>query len=237
MYITHPGSVEIGYNELATLKHLAVTDSLVGRISTSCSELAAELDISPQTVSRRLQRLEETDLLERTVTPDGQAIRITPEGRDALLAEYREYQRVFEDDMTLDLDGIVTSGLGEGKHYISLSGYMDQFESRLGYEPYPGTLNLEVTDGPSVRGGQLEPYRSVTVDGWADDERTYGPVTCHPVTVRAGGETYEQAHFLDIERTHHDDEIVEVIAKDRLRDALDLEDGAEVTLEFAFEGW
>lgn len=237
MYITHPDSVDIGYNELATLKHLAVSESLLGQSTTSCSELATELDISPQTVSRRLQRLEETALLERTVTPDGQAVRITPAGRDALLAEYREYKRVFEGGLTLELAGTVTSGLGEGKHYISLPGYMEQFESSLGYEPYPGTLNLEVTNGPSVRGGQLEPFRSVTVDGWEDGQRTYGPVTCYPVTILADGETYGNAHLLDIERTHHDDGIVEVVANDRLRDILVLDDGDEITVRLAFDGW
>jgi riboflavin kinase len=42
------------------------------------------------------------------------------------------------------LRGRVVSGLGEGQHYISRQGYLKQFREKLGFEPFPGTLNIKL---------------------------------------------------------------------------------------------
>ena len=36
--------------------------------------------------------------------------------------------------------------MGEGSYYMSLKGYKKQFKEKLGYEPFPGTLNLKLED-------------------------------------------------------------------------------------------
>ncbi|OYR89260.1 hypothetical protein DJ71_04440, partial [Halorubrum sp. E3] len=48
------------------------------------------------------------------------------------------------------------------------------------------------------------------------------------VTLVADGERYEAVHAIVPDRTHHDDDQLELIAPDRLRDALDLADGDAV---------
>lgn len=40
--------------------------------------------------------------------------------------------------------GRVTSGVGEGSRFTELGWVRRQFRTRLGFVPYPGTLNLEV---------------------------------------------------------------------------------------------
>ena len=40
----------------------------------------------------------------------------------------------------------IVSGMGEGAYYMSLKGYRNQFIEKLGYEPYPGTLNVKLVD-------------------------------------------------------------------------------------------
>ncbi|MEF8852422.1 MAG: DUF120 domain-containing protein, partial [Haloarculaceae archaeon] len=173
----------VGHAELATLKSLALEHGLDGEAKISCSALADRLDASTQTASRRLQRLEETDLLEREIVGDGQWVAVTDAGERTLQREYADYRRIFERDDTVELRGTVTSGMGEGRHYISLSGYMRQFEEKLGYEPFLGTLNVEL-EGASVRErGRLTSYEPVTIEGWEDEERTYGPAYCYPATV------------------------------------------------------
>jgi riboflavin kinase len=121
--------------------------------------------------------------------------------------------------------------MGEGRHYISLSGYMRQFEEKLGYEPFLGTLNLEL-DPDSVRErGRLTALEPVTIEGWADEERTYGPAYCYPATVEnEAGEAHEACHVITPERTHHGDDQLEVIAPVKLREALDLDDGSTLTV-------
>ncbi|MFB6142974.1 MAG: DUF120 domain-containing protein [Halorientalis sp.] len=220
----------VGHDELATLKVLALTGALEGQQKVSCSALAGDLSVSDQTASRRLQRLEDAGYLERDIVSDGQWVKVTAAGESALRREYADYRRIFERDASIDLTGFVTSGMGEGRHYISLPGYMEQFVEKLGYEPFPGTLNVDLTD-ESVRAragvAALEP---VTIEGWEDDERTYGPAYCYPASVETDGAGYEPAHVISPERTHHGEDQLEVIAPERLRDELGLADGDELTI-------
>ena len=220
----------VGYDELATLKLLAIEGALEGQQKVSCSALADDLDASNQTASRRLQRLDDAKYVEREMVNDGQWVEITGEGESSLRREYADYRRIFEREAAIGLQGFVTSGMGEGRHYISLPGYMEQFIEKLGYEPFAGTLNVDLTE-ESVRAragmASLEP---VTIEGWEDDERTYGPAFCYPASVEVGDSIYEPAHVIAPERTHHDEDQLEVIAPEKLREALGLDDDDEVTI-------
>ncbi len=221
------GAPAVGYAELAALKHLALDGALDRTTKVSCSELASSLDASNQTASRRLQALEDAGYVERELVSDGQMVSVTPDGKGRLRSEYEDYRRVFESDARLTLEGDVTSGMGEGRHYITLSGYMKQFRERLGYEPFAGTLNVVLTDGERAAMGAVE---AVPIDGWEDEERTYGPAVCYPATVEAEGRSYEPAHVISPERTHHEDDQLELIAPEKLRDELALADGDTVTI-------
>ncbi|RZV11052.1 CTP-dependent riboflavin kinase [Natrinema hispanicum] len=221
----------VGHDELAVLKLLALEGGLEGDVKISCSHLADRLDASSQTASRRLQRLESADLLERDTVSDGQWVAVTETGERALHAEYEDYRRLFETDAQIALEGTVTSGMGEGRHYISLSGYQRQFEERLGYEPFPGTLNIDLREDSVRRRSAMASLEPVPIDGWESEERTYGPAVCYPATIEtADGEVYDTAHTIAPERTHHDDDQLEVIAPDKLREELGLEDGDHVTV-------
>ncbi|MFB6308562.1 MAG: DUF120 domain-containing protein [Haloarculaceae archaeon] len=220
----------VGYDELATLKLLALDGALDGRRKASCADIADRLDASNQTASRRLQRLEDADLIERDILSDGQRIAITAEGERRLQSEYADYRRIFEQDLGLSLAGIVTSGMGEGRHYITLPGYMEQFVEKLGYEPFAGTLNLELTDESVRRRARLGAVEPITIEGWEDDERTYGPAYCYPASIEGRDGEYEPAHVIAPERTHHGDDQLEVIAPEKLRDVLELADGDEVNV-------
>ncbi|ELY40040.1 DUF120 domain-containing protein [Natronorubrum tibetense] len=221
----------VGHDELAVLKLLALEGGLEGDVKISCSHLADRLNASNQTASRRLQRLESASLLERDTVSDGQWVAITDDGERALHAEYEDYRRIFETDSEIELDGTVTSGMGEGRHYISLSGYMRQFEERLGYEPFPGTLNVDLREDSVRRRSAVASLEPVPIDGWEDDERTYGPAVCHRATIEtAEGNRYEDAHIIAPERTHHDEDQLEVIAPEKLRETLGLEDDDHVTV-------
>jgi riboflavin kinase len=220
----------VGPDELVALKAVALAGGLSGVAALSCAGLGETLGVSDQTASRRLRRLADAGLVDREVTGDGQRVSLTDDGAARLRREYADYRRLFADE-TLALAGAVTGGMGEGRHYISLDGYMRQFRERLGYEPYPGTLNVALDDRSVRARAEIEAFEAVPIDGWADEERTFGPATCYAATVeRADGDAYEGAHAIVPERTHHDEDQIEVIAPDRLRDELALADGDRVVL-------
>ena len=224
----------VGYDELATLRRIALVGGLPGEAKVTCAGLADDLDVSTQTVSRRLQALEAAGLVERETVSDGQWVAVTDAGEGALRREYRAYRRLFETPGSIELRGAVTGGMGEGRHYISLPGYMEQFAERLGYEPFPGTLNVDLdAEGVRARAG-MSAIEAVPIDEWEDEERTYGSASCYPATVEADAGTHEETHAIVPDRTHHDETQLELIAPVKLRDELGLEDGDEI--EVRIEG-
>ena len=230
---------EVGHDEFAALKRLAHDGALAGEVKVSCSAFAERLDTSSQTASRRLQGLEDAGLITRETVVDGQWIALTESGERSLRREYDAYRRLFEGRSSVELTGTVTVGMGEGKHYISLPGYMRQFEEKLGYEPFLGTLNVDLDAESIRRRGAMEGFEPIHIEGWEDEERTYGPCVCYPATVFAGDDTdveesenggYDTAHVIAPERTHHDEDQLELIAPEKLRDVLGLDDGDAITV-------
>jgi len=221
----------LGADGVLTLKHLALLGALDSQEKISCSGLGERLDASTQTASRRLQRLEEGGYLDRDVVGDGQWVEVTERGAQRLQAEYADYRQVFERDTGVTLSGTVTSGMGEGRHYITLEGYMRQFVEKLGYEPFAGTLNIDLTPDSVRKRARLSSFEPVTIEGWESEDRSYGPAYCYPAALEVEAGTCTDAHVITPERTHHGDDHLEVIAPVRLRDDLDLEDGDEVTVD------
>lgn len=211
--------------EREALKRLALDGGLAGPIKVSCSAFGDQLGTSTQTASRRLQALDDAGFVEREFVSDGQLVDLTDAGRELLRSEYEVYRQLFEENGGLRLRGAVTAGMGEGRHYIMLDGYHRQFVNRLGYEPFPGTLNLTLDQASIRRRSRLSAHDSIPIDGWEDDERTYGPAACYPASVETpAGEQYDRTHVIVPERTHHDEDHLEVIAPDKLRTELHLED-------------
>lgn len=233
---TPAGTLAVGFDELAVLKLLALEGADRGEVKVSCRDIGDHLDVSNQTASRRLQALEDVDYLDRERVSDGQFVAITEAGVRALKAEYEDYRAIFEEQTDLALRGTVTSGMGEGRHYIALPGYNRQFAEKLGYDPYPGTLNVELTRQSNRERSAMESLDPVDIDGWEDEERTYGPAYCYPATVEApDGREAGPTHVIVPVRTHHDEDQLEIIAPDKLRDELGLLDGDEVIVRVASE--
>ena len=227
----HPVSAAIGQDAVAVLRLLALDGALRSTVKVSCSGLAERLDVSNQTASRRLQQLDDAGLIERELAADGQWIDLTDSGHDRLRAEYEAYRRIFESPPTVELTGTVTAGMGDGKHYISLSGYQTQFSNRLGYTPYPGTLNVRLIEESVRKRPALSAIDAIPIDGWEDDDRTFGPAHCYPAMLtNQSSERYDEAHVIIPERTHHDETKIELIAPDRLRDSLHLADDDQLTI-------
>ena len=146
---------------------------------------------------------------------------------DVLRSEYHSYRRVFEGPATVTFPGKVTSGLGEGRYYLTQPGYVVQFTERLGYTPYPGTLNVRI-GGLALRTVALvRDWTGVRIDGFQASGRTFGGATCY--AARLNG---HPCHLIRPDRTHYED-VVEFIAPDFLRGALHVKDDDAVTAEIA----
>jgi riboflavin kinase len=200
---------------------------LKGPVKINSLELASRLDTSPQTAARRLQELEEENLITRTHIPSGQYIFITDQGKKILRQEYNDYRMLFEDmPESIVLKGRLIEGLGEGKYYVTRDGYRKQFKTKLGFDPFPGTLNLKLDMEYIPLRGRLEERQGIKIDGFTTENRTFGDCKCFRCSVDG-----KEGAVVIPSRTHYPSEIIEIISPVHLRKELGIEEGDEVTVE------
>ena len=97
----------------------------------------------------------------------------------------------------------------------------------LGFEPYPGTLNVALEGPEAAKLAELRAREGLLVAGFEDEGRTFGAVKCFPAQLLG----VDAAAILPL-RGHHEG-VLEVIAPVNLRDKLGLQDGSEVAIEVA----
>ncbi|MCI4360724.1 MAG: DUF120 domain-containing protein [Thermoplasmata archaeon] len=211
--------------ELAVLQFLGASGAEHDPVVLTSGEVGNRLGISQQAADRYLVALEKRGLLQRTIAHRKQRLSLTPPALDLLRREYHVYRRIFEGPARVRFRGTVTSGLGEGRYYLSQPGYVLQFSERLGYSPYPGTLNLRLRPEDMARVGSVKDWKGLRIDGFPANGRTFGGATCY--AARLSG---RPCHLIVPDRTHHKD-VVEFIAQEFLRDALHLTDGDGLDVE------
>ncbi|MCW4021044.1 MAG: CTP-dependent riboflavin kinase [Candidatus Bathyarchaeota archaeon] len=217
-------------NFFFTLYKLAEMGARNRTIKTSTKFLAEKLGLSQQTVSRRLIELERKGWIQRTSTRDGSLIRISESGDTQLRKVRCGLNTVFEEKrpLSVTIEGVVFSGLREGAYYVTRDPYRRQFIEKLGFDPYPGTLNLKINSEYDARiREELETYPGIEITGFQNKDRTYGSVKCF----RAAINNKEKGAVVLALRTHYDSSVIEVIAPFFLRGRLKLKDGNKVKVE------
>jgi riboflavin kinase len=112
--------------------------------------------------------------------------------------------------------GKIASGLGQGQYFISREGYSCQFLERLGFVPFPGTLNVQLEEPfPAER-------QAIRIEGFAEEGKSFGECKCYRIKLNG-----IDAAVVRPERSHYPAELIEVIAPVKLR-ALGLKDGDSV---------
>jgi len=211
--------------DILSLKKLALLGAHHKPLELSSIEFASHIDSSQQTAARKLKSLEEKKLISRQILPDGQLISITEYGLSMLQRELNDYLEIFSGNGKQKiLAGKVITGLGEGKYYISLEGYRKQFEEKLGFNPYPGTLNVKL-DKPSIE-LRKRINGTVRISGFTSENRTFGSGLCFNIMIKD-----IRGAVIVPERTHYPEDIIEIIAPVNLRDYLDVKDGSIVEVE------
>jgi riboflavin kinase len=218
------------WHDIYTLIKLAEMGAHRRTAKISTEYLAEKLGTSQQTASRYLIELERKGWIRRTITHDGCLIKIQQPG-NALLQKAYSTLRVLMETSNLPnvtLEGTVFTGLGEGAYYIGKEDYRKQFAEKLGFEPYPGTLNLKLTTEYDIKArSELESYPAIQVEGFRNEKRTFGVVRCYPVLIA----NKVKGALITAMRTHYDVSVLEIIAPVCLRKHLGLKDGQKVKVE------
>ena len=151
------------------------------------------------------------------------------------------------------LTGMVSSGLGRAHIFMAQDHYQEQFKLILGDVAWPGTLNVQVSGEDLVSYVALRHFsgvdtldideeikikaadidlsniESVRIRGFLREGRSFGGATAFDGNIQIGEDDSLPCAVLIPDLTRHVD-VVEVIATDFLRDALNLTDGDVVPL-------
>jgi riboflavin kinase len=218
------------WQHLRTLLKLAEMGAHRRTAKISTEYLARKLGISQQTASRHLIELERKKWIQRTITPEGSLIKIAEAGRKKIQLLYSNLRFLIEATYppSVTLEGTVFTGLGEGAYYISKDIYRKQFIEKLGFDPYPGTLNLKLTTDYDLKTrNELETYPAIEIEGFKNENRTFGLVKCYPAMI----DNKAKGALVLALRSHYDTSVLEVIAPVCLRKQLNLKDGLKVKVE------
>ena len=151
------------------------------------------------------------------------------------------------------LTGTVSSGLGRAHIFMAQDHYQEQFKVILGDVAWPGTLNVQVSGEDLIsyvalrnfsgvdtldidegirnqaREIDLSKIESRRIRGFLREGRSFGGATAFDGTIQVEDQEPIPCAVLIPDLTRHVD-VVEVIATDFLRDALNISDGDVVSL-------
>ncbi len=132
----------------------------------------------------------------------------------------------FYKDRSWELNGRVVSGIGQASFFTQLDWVQDQCMKKLGFRPYPGTLNLNMEIFAESR-FTVEELRKESAIQLVPPDPKFCAAKVLPVHIGTvlGAVIIPSKHV-----NVHEDSIVEVIAPLKLRDALGVKDGDVVTL-------
>ena len=131
------------------------------------------------------------------------------------------------------ITGTIRPGLGEGSAFMSLNWVRQVLRERLGFTPYPATLNLRLDSAEEVSRWQEIRDQRGGVEIPPPDP-SFCAARCWHARVKATGGEGKQlsgAVLLPLVEDYPADKI-EFIAPTRVREALGARDGDSLTLEF-----
>lgn len=234
------------YFHFLVLIHLLSNGGKDSFLEITSTQVSLLINRSQQTASKILIDLEKENLIERVKNKKKFGMKLTETGFDILQNIYNLLRISMEESHIKPVlfKGKIVTGMGEGAYYMSLDGYKKQFQHKLGYEPFPGTLNVKIEDKNYMNSRKdLIKYPSIYIDGFKNSDRTFGWVRCYPATIskepkfsREGFESQpidilKEVHVLLLERTHHNNNLIEVIGPLNLKESSNLKNGDNVVIK------
>lgn len=219
---------ELKIQHLVTLTELLSRGAKNNFISITTSSLGKNIHKSQQAASKHLLELEEGGFIERIMSGRKVSVKLTVKGYDQLADLFNLLQKSLESvPSAIEIRGTLVSGMGEGAYYMSLKGYTKQFNVKIGYVPFPGTLNVKLDKKEHVEAlRQLNSFDGVKIDGFSDGKRTYGWVMCYHCVLN----DKIDCELILLERTHHDNSVVELISNVDIRKKASLKTGSKIVI-------
>ena len=220
---------DLKIQHILTLAELLSKGARYNFVQITTSSLGKSIQKSQQAASKHILELENGGFIDRIMTGRHLSVKITQKGYSELVKLHSVLGYSLDSSPSyLELNGSVISGLGEGAYYMSLNGYTKQFKIKIGYVPFPGTLNIKLNQLQATQIiQQLDELDSTVIEPFSDGKRTYGWVKCFHATLNNS----IKCEVIRLERTHHDSSVIELISKTSLRKTARLKTGSKVRVK------
>ncbi|HEX6671952.1 MAG TPA: DUF120 domain-containing protein [Nitrososphaeraceae archaeon] len=222
---------DITFQHVVILSELLLCGAKNNFVELTTGEIAKKIKRSQQLASKELLDLEFFGYIKRNKKSKKYTIKVTEKGYQKVYDLFLFLKTAIESfKHIIDFEGHIITGMGEGAYYMSLKGYKQQFKEKLGYEPYPGTLNIKLNSSSYVEAKkEMLKYPSITIEGFSDQSRTFGWVKCYPAYINDSVNI--NSSILILERTHYDDSIIEIIAPFSIKEQFSLKNGDFIKLK------
>ncbi len=224
---------DLKIQHLLTLTQLLSKGAKHNFLTITTTDLGKSIKKSQQAASRHLLELEKDGFIDRIMNGRNVSVKITAKGYSEMVKISTILHTSLQSFPSfIELNGILVSGMGEGAYYMSLKGYTKQFKTKIGYIPFPGTLNVKLSQKEhfeSVK--QFDVFDGVMIKGFSDEKRTYGWVKCFKAKLNKS----INCELIRLERTLHDSSIVEVISEKNIRRTANLSDGSKITIRIPID--
>ena len=220
---------ELKIQHILTLSYLLSKGAKHNYVAITTSALGKSIQKSQQSASKHLLELEENQFIERIVSGRNTSVKITDKGFSEMVKLSTILQKSLNSFPShVEIKGTLVSGMGEGAYYMGLKGYTKQFKSKIGYVPFPGTLNVRIDQKIHQEAiKQFETLNGIKIKSFSDGKRTYGWVKCFPAKLNNS----VNCDLILLERTHHDNSVIELISKTCLRKTAKLKDNAKISIK------
>ncbi len=220
---------ELKIQHILTLTYLLSKGAKHNFVTVTTESLGKSIHKSQQAASKHLVDLENNQFIERVISGRNISVKITLKGFSEMVKLSSTLQKSLESSPShVELKGTLVSGLGEGSYYMSLKGYTKQFKTKIGYIPFPGTLNVRLDKKiyqEAIK--QFENLGGIKIESFSDGKRTYGWVKCFHAKVNNS----INCELVLLERTHHDNSIIELISQVCIRKLGKLKDGSIISIK------
>ena len=120
------------------------------------------------------------------------------------------------------IDGIVVKGFGEGAFFMSMGHYKKEIKNKLGFNTYPGTLNLKVG---KKQEDLLKNIKPIKIKGFKAGNKTFGGANCYKAKIK----NINGAIIVPVINKHKD--IIEFISPFHIKSKLKIKDGDKIKVE------
>jgi riboflavin kinase len=124
----------------------------------------------------------------------------------------------------VEIEGKVFSGMNVAEEYLKMDQYQRKIKDITGFKPFPGTLNLRSSKGEIKN--ILNQVDSARISSFSVEGEEYSGIDVYSATIQG-----RDAAVLRMDITDYGPEVMEIAAKHKLRETLDVKDGDKIKVD------